>query len=251
MKYQRWLIVLACTIVIEIWASFVSAGDPDLVLHYRFGEDEGDQVTDLSLHGNHGVNKFGQFMEEVRGRRGVMRFDGEKSIVEAKSDSLKLKGDFTYALWVRQNAIEKSANCPLFGGPFYGFSVSAYTNLTFSANSQDAAGDDLAMSWPVDREILGTDWSHLTVVVAYPRIRFYRNGQLIRDAWMPFSLESPREKGNKITLGSTGRYFGFVDLDEVMVFNRALSAADVKDLATGKLPTGNTPSRHPDGAVLV
>ena len=167
-----------------------------------------------------------------------MRFDGEKSIVEAKSDSLKLKGDFTYALWVRQNAIEKSANCPLFGGPFYGFSVSAYTNLTFSVNSQDAAGDDLAMSWPVDREILGTDWSHLTVVVAYPRIRFYRNGQLIRDAWMPFSLESPREKGNKITLGSSGRYFGFVDLDEVMVFNRALSAADVKDLATGKLPAG-------------
>ena len=30
MNYQRWLIVLACTIVIEIWASFVSAGDPDL-----------------------------------------------------------------------------------------------------------------------------------------------------------------------------------------------------------------------------
>ena len=197
MKYQRWLIVLACTIVIEIWASFVCAGDPDLVLHYRFGEDEGDQVTDLSPHENHGVNKFGQFMEEVRGRRGVMRFDGEKSIVEAKSDSLKLKGDFTYALWVRQNAIEQSANCPLFGGPFYGFSVSAYTNLTFAANSQDAAGDSMAMAWPVDREILGTDWSHITVVVAYPRIRFYRNGQFdsrCLDAVLPGKPQRERQQ---------------------------------------------------------
>ena len=139
----------------------------------------------------------------------------------------------------------------LFQGPFYQFGTSAYTNLIFNAYSQNAAGDNMGMTWPVDREILGTDWSHLTVVVAYPRIRFYRNGQLIRDAWMPFSLESPRENGSTIRLGSSGRYFGFVDLDEVMVFNRALSAADVKDLATGKLPTGNTPSRHPDGAVLV
>ena len=197
--------IFALVIATAIVTPVAFASDSDLVLHYRFGEDEGDQVTDLSPHGNHGVNKFGQFMEEVRGRRGVMRFDGEKSIVEAKSDSLKLKGDFTYALWVRQNAIEKSANCPLFGGPFYGFSVSAYTNLTFSENSQDAARDNIYMSWPVDREILGTDWSHLTVVVAYPRIRFYRNGQLIRDAWMPFSLESPRENGSTIRLGSTGR----------------------------------------------
>ena len=39
------------------------------------------------------MNKFGQFLEEVRGRKGVMRFDGERAVVEATNDSLTLKGD--------------------------------------------------------------------------------------------------------------------------------------------------------------
>lgn len=158
-------------------------------------------------------------MEEVRGRRGVMRFDGEKSIVEAKSDSLKLKGDFTYALWVRQNAIEKSANCVLFQGPFYQFGTSAYTNLIFVAYSQDAAGDNMNMSWPVDRNILGTDGSHLTVVVAYPRIH------------RPlFRLHRPG-RGHGLQPGVVG--------------------GGRQGSGHGRAAYRNTPSRHPDRAVLV
>ena len=233
MNISTWPKILACVCVTTVTVPDVSLADPDLVLHYRFDQDQGDNVTDHSVHKNDGVNKFGQFMEEVQGRRGVMRFDGEKAVVTAMGDTLALKGDFTWALWVRTNGIEKSPNCILFGTSQYFFSLGGYLNLVLYGYARTPEGDDVPMGWPVDRDILGTDWSHIVVVVAYPRVRFYRNGELIRDAWMPFPMEGPREGGTTITLGSYGPSFGFIDLDEAMIFNRALSSGEVHALAAG------------------
>ena len=109
----------------------IFATDHDLILHYRFDQDLGDKVVDHSTYKNDGLNKLGQFLEEVRGRRGVMRFDGEKSMVQAKGASLKLKGDFTYAFWIRLNDTEKQSSCPIFGNTQHFMSLSAYIHLIF------------------------------------------------------------------------------------------------------------------------
>jgi len=50
----------------------------------------------------------------------------------AADRDLVLKGDFTYALRVRLNGIEKNSNCILFGGSNYFFTLS-YNNLNFVA----------------------------------------------------------------------------------------------------------------------
>ncbi|MCH2117375.1 MAG: hypothetical protein MK161_06710, partial [Pirellulales bacterium] len=105
MRVFRKSAIFALVIATAIATPVAFASDPDLVLHYRFDQDNGNKVVDHSSHQNDGANKFGQFLQEVRGRQGVMRFDGEKAIVKATGDSLKLKGDFTYGLWMRLNAI--------------------------------------------------------------------------------------------------------------------------------------------------
>ena len=151
-----------------------------------------------------------------------MRFDGEKAIVKATGDSLKLKGDFTYGLWMRLNAIEKHGDCVIFGTPQHFFSLGGYTNLVFVSYKRDPSGANLGLFWPIDRDIVGTDWSHITIVSEYPRMRFYRNGVLIKDGWTPYSMESPMEEAKTISLGSNGRAHGFVDLDEVAIFNLSL-----------------------------
>ena len=225
--------ILACALVATVSAPAGFSADEDLVLHYRFDEDRGDNVVDHSGHKNDGVNKYGKFMEEVRGRRGVMRFDGEKAMIEAKGDSLALKGDCTFALRVRLNALELNGNCILFRTSQYFFGLGGYLNLVLYGYTTSPEGDNACLPWVVDRDIIGTDWSHIVVVVAYPRMRFYRNGQLVRDAWMPYTMESPQEGGPSIRLGSDGRYHGFIDLDEVAVFNRALSGQEVSALAAG------------------
>jgi len=234
MKVTMLLKVCVFVLVTAVLTPTLFAADQDLVLHYRFDRDDGDKVADLSVYKNDGVNKFGQFMEEVLGRQGVMRFDGKKAVVQARGDSLSLRGDFTFALWIRLNGIEKNPNCIVFRTSQYSFGLGGYLNLVLYGYTRTPEGDNIVMGWPVDRDILGTDWSHIVVVVAYPRVRFYRNGQLIRDAWMPFSMESPQEKGKAIRLGSDGRGYGYIDLDEVMVFNRALSPREVSALAAGE-----------------
>ncbi len=236
MRFCIWSNIFGLVIATTIVTPIAFASDPDLVLHYRFDQDDGDKVVDHSSHKNDGANKFGQFLQEVRGRRGVMRFDGEKAIVKAADDSLKLKGDFTYALWMRLNAVEKHGSCTVFGTSQHFFSLSGYTNLVFVAYKRDPSGANLGMFWPIDRDMVGTDWSHITIVAEYPRMRFYRNGVLIKDGWMPYSMESPMEEAKTIYLGSNARSHGFVDLDEVAIFNRALSGEQVKLLAAGADP---------------
>ena len=84
-------------------------------------------------------------------------------------------------------------------------------------------------------------------------MRFYRNGVLIKDGWTPYSMESPMEEAKTISLGSNGRAHGFVDLDEVAIFNRALSANEVKLLASGRRRRicPGSPRQNFDGALLV
>ena len=67
-------------------------------------------------------------------------------------------------------------------------------------------------------------------------MRFYRNGVLINDHWAPYSMESPLEESETIYLGSNGRSHGFIDLDEVAIFNRALPAPQIEALASGADP---------------
>lgn len=219
--------------VLGLFAADVRAADPDLVLHYRFDADNGDKVTDLSSHNNVGVNKHGQFVAEVRGRSGVMRLDGEKAVIDAKSKTLNLKGDCTFAMWVRTNFPGEVRNVPVFSTAQYQFGLFNHLNVVLWGNTQHPPGENVGPGWPVDRDILGTDWSHIVIVVAYPRVRFYRNGQLIRDAWMPFSMDAPQANGTQIRFGTNGRTFGSIDLDEAAVFNRALSPAEVTALFAG------------------
>jgi len=249
MQSRLWMNACAFILSVGVQTPNLFAADQDLVLHYRFDRDNKDKVVDHSVHKNEGVNKFGQFLEEVRGRRGVMRFDGKKAVVQAKGDSLKLKGDFTYAIWVRLNGIEKQAACSILGNTQHFLSLGSYINLVFVSYKRTPDGANMGMFWPLDRDIIGTDFSHITIVAEYPRMRFYRNGVLINDEWTPHSMDSPMEESNTIYLGSNGSSHGFIDLDEVAVFNRALSANEVKALAAGAEPS-NLP-RTPQTEILM
>jgi len=237
MNSHRTIKAISFFIAIASLSTTAFAADTDLVLHYTFNQDNGDKVVDHSSHKSDGSNKFGEFIKEVRGRHGVMRFDGEKAVVKAADNSLKLKGDFTYGIWLRLNAIEKNAECTILGTSQHFFSLTSYMNLVFVSYKKNQG-----MFWPLDRDMVGTDWSHITIVCEYPRMRFYRNGTLIDDMWMPYSMESSSEEAKTIHLGSNGRSYGYVDMDEVAIFNRALSPQQVKELAAGADPSSLTQS---------
>ena len=170
--------------------------DPALVLHYTFDEDPGDSVQDLSTHGNDGKVVKAEYLDELDGHRGVLRFDGETAMIDCPgSESLSFEGDLSVEMWVRLNAapgFHWSSLVQDAGRHSYGFGISSGHTLVLWYLHMDPI-HGITRSWhpakgreqlvlPVDRSILSAKWSHIAVVVEYPRCRFYHDGRLVRDA---------------------------------------------------------------------
>ena len=150
--------------------------DETLVLHYRFDQDTGETVHDLSSYANHGQVLQTKYLDEVNGRRGVLRFDDEKSLLTCPdSDSLFFEGDMSFAMWVRLNGSFDPSSGMLFGDKNnFAMYLHYWNTLTFfyqNFNVELDANDRMLV--PVERHIISEKWSHIAVVVEYPRTRLF------------------------------------------------------------------------------
>jgi hypothetical protein len=81
----------------------------------------------------------------------------------------------------------------------------------------------------VDYSIFSDKWAHIAVVFEYPRCRFYCNGKLVRDGYMP--LKGIANRSNHALL--IGKKMP-MDLDEFRMYRRALTAQEVAAHYRGK-----------------
>jgi len=222
-----------------------------LVLHYRFDKDPGTKVTDLSGHGNDAEIGDTEYLQEVEGRQGVLRFNGNDSWLDVGNPkSLQFAGDLTIEMWVRKNReLEEGANAwqafifgeyPDVGRLSLGWVF--YHTLQLRYANRKVGG---SMVVPVPRDTIDSEWSHISVVIEYPRCRFYRDGVLVRDALMPLpGVEKLR--GPKFIGGIRPGKFkedspvkgncAPVDLSEFRLYKRALTAEEVAAHAKGDYP---------------
>ncbi len=208
--------------------------DKTLVLHYTFDEDDGEVVRDQSGCGTDGRIVNAQYLPELDGRRGVLRFDGKSAYVDCgNAPSLDLTGDMSFEMWARLNGPVESNWAFIFGEDQSdrmrsSFSFMFAFQYTLALFYSDGSG---ATILPVDNRILSGAWGHIAVVVEYPRCRFYHNGELVRDAYMPSEGLASCENRPKHIGGSRAGYWAGccpIDLDEFRVYRRALSAAEIK-----------------------
>jgi len=93
-----------------------STTDRALILHYTFDKDTGDTAKDRSAYGNDGKIVKAEYLEEFDGRRGVLRFDGEESVLNCPdSESLHFGGDMSFEMWARLNGPMKDISGMIFG----------------------------------------------------------------------------------------------------------------------------------------
>ncbi|MFV0338400.1 MAG: glycoside hydrolase domain-containing protein [Chthoniobacterales bacterium] len=226
--------------------SLISSDSEDrLVLHYRFESDPGGIARDLSGRGNDGSITDGEFLKAQDGESGALRFNGTSSYIDIPTkNKLNLRGDISFELWVRQNGVPPTKGAIIFGeaspgssflwGLMYGY------NLLLNYSVDDVLGKE-RVALPVTNKMLGKEWAHVAVVIEYPRCRFYKNGELIRDQFMP--LPSPDLKdGKPLRLGGEpiNDYYAPVDIREFRLYERALSGEEVAAHARGKDYSGAT-----------
>jgi hypothetical protein len=215
-----------------------------LVLHYSFDGDDGEKITDRSRMGNHG-RAVGRPAFTPDGRvGGAIVLDGVDDHIDAgNAESLRLASNFTMAAWVRVDSLAAP------GGAVMGRS---------SNPEQDGRAIEMYLShegalcgyfWQEGNQFFsGTgrrgsvavrEWRHVVMQhdasLGEHQMRFYMDGAEHKAMFgyeTVSSVPTVRWTGEPVRVGSfrpgCHQFKGL--LDEVMIFNRVLTADEVKAL---------------------
>ncbi len=196
-----------------------------LVLHYSFDKDEGEKVTDKSEKENHGKANGTQWVDGARGQKDAACAFGGKGWIDAGSrETLKMDEAVTVAAW------------------FLPVAFSSYQNIVSDHAGGGCNGKILRlqknriefMMGPEGSPDVGCDlpapgkWHHVVATYDGTAMRLYLDGAGV-DA-RPHKCKIPKNP-NPLLVGKSGFREHFRGLiDEVMVYDRALTEKEVKQL---------------------
>jgi hypothetical protein len=208
-----------------------------LVAAYGFEETSGNTVADASGKGNHGTIR--EATRIAKGRYGqALQFDGVNDWVTIKdSPSLDLSTSMTLEAWVnpQSQAGEKALIAKeQSGGAVYGL-------LNADANVP-AAGiyDGQYHVLPGQNQLPVNEWTHLVVTYDGQYGRLYMNGVEVAKGAEKSLIQA---SNGELRIGGNstwGAYFKGL-IDEVRIYNRALTAAEVQYNLKTAISVSNPP----------
>ena len=222
---------VASTFSTEV-SSMVASALPStgLVAAYGFEETSGVAVMDSSRGGNHGT--IAGATRTASGRHGrALSFDGLNDLVTiADSPSLDLSSGMTVEAWVRPTALSGWRSVVLKERPD-GLAYGLYAHDNAPRPAATVHVDDDISAAGTGALPLNT-WSHVAATHDGTAVRLYVNGTLVGTQPAPGSLSDTTEPlrigGNLVW----GEYFSG-RIDEVRIYNRALSAEEIaRDMST-------------------
>ena len=213
------------TSTIAVTVSNVAIPPPSgLVAAFNFDEGAGTQLTDLTGGGNTGTAANTTW--SAAGHSGsALSFNGSSSMVTiADAPSLRLTTAMTMEAWVRPSAGTGWRTVILKERPA-GLAYALYSaNGASRPGAWITSGGDYSASGTA--AVSTTAWTHLAVTYDGAALRLYVNGVLVKTTSnVPNIVSSTgvlRIGGNSVW----GEYFAGL-IDDVRVYSRALSAAEI------------------------
>ena len=210
--------------------------DETLVLYLSFDEGSGKTVTDLSQYGNDG-DIVGD-AKWVDGKYGTaLQFTKEGDHVEVKhSDSLSLNDQITLMAWGFIEAwigggdqwIGKGAHASKGSG--FGLMVYQQANLYFMGGDGGARHDLITTNLPELKE-----WHHIAATFDGKAMTVYLNGEVHEEKKDPFGFKGENALPLMVGMGVDRPQYTFEGIiDEVVIFNTAISTGEIKDVMDGK-----------------
>jgi hypothetical protein len=202
-----------------------------LVASYNFDAGSGTVLADRSGTNNNGTIANGTW--SATGHSGsAVSFNGTNAMVSIPdSNSLDLTTGMTLEAWVRPSALGTAWRTVIFKEQPGGFAYTLYANQdTTRPVSQVFIGGEVNA---VGTAALALNtWTHLAATFDGLGVKLYVNGVLVRSAAVvgaiPVTTGALRLGGNSIW----GERFAGL-MDDVRIYNRALTAAQVQtDMAT-------------------
>ena len=218
---------LLMLLVIFSMISVQAALDDSVVLYLPFDEGSGNTVADASSYGNDAAVTGGTWVSGKYG--GGMEFGAEKFLEIADSDSLDLTTTLSISMWVKiteggeatQSGLEKQ---PAWQDGEYNLAAVYSGGVLLQAADWPDECDDEAVT---SEGIQDGTWHHIAGTYDGKAIKVYIDGA--EKASLDCVGEIKVGDGSTY-VGSRGGTQRWVNgtLDEIKVFNRALSADEVK-----------------------
>jgi len=223
--------------------------DPSLVGWWKFEEASGT-LYDQSDNHNDSTSSQGVLYQQTGQSGYALGFDGIDDYIVIGTNG-RPTDTFSFGGWFKTSAtheIDPQATSG-YGGvynqryafdPQHGGDLNAGAGLSVGTNGIAVYehGSDYMPATAVYPTDLGDDWNHIMVVYNNKQPTIYLNGSAVRTGF-----SSPREiVSAPIQFG--GMAYGYFEglMDEVRIYNRALSAADIKKLAARPKAWSPTPT---------
>ena len=217
-----------------------------LVGYWKLDETSGTTAADSSGYGNDGTHTNSPTISETvaptrftNGRS--LEFDGSNDYVDGGSDSiLDITDELTMSAWVNPDAFVQ------FGPAVWRLkTTSPFTWAQYrlgygnSANEWGVTFNDTGGTWRDHwAGSLSTDtWTHIVgVVKSNDYVKIYADGVLIQE-WTGLSYGLPSGTG-PVNIGRQQENNSYFDgnIDDVRIYNRALSQYEISALAAGNQP---------------
>ena len=256
--------VYAVLVVLLAVAQVHAQAQPGLVAHYDFEEGKGEVARDRSGHGNHGKLVGG--VRWVKGGFGTaLELDGRDGYVDGGADeSLNIASGGTIMVWCYPRTIQGGLVNWMTGTGWndarLAMAVDTYhvgrRPLGVVADGENHSDFNLGKLQP-------NVWNHIAVTFDGKKVRVYNDGFLVSrrsQALKPKIAGVPMWVGKCLGMGKD-IFHGL--LDEVRVYNRALSAREIanhyrdegarrgKDLDAFKRLVVSAFAQAPSGRILV
>jgi hypothetical protein len=223
----------------------VAPGNANLVGAWGFDEGAGTAVSDSSGNGNTGAAMGGPTWVAGQVGKGALKFDGVDDFVEVPDDpSLDIKDVITISTWanladISVNAFfvakNPSGTAPDNYPGNYEFRTEAATGR-LQLGHQTAEGTQYVF-YTSDGAVVVGEWQHLAVSLAQgDAVKFYINGIPAGTAaqTQPFGILND----NAVRMGTRKDKYRFLKgmMDDVRIYEQALSAAEIAALAGRTAP---------------
>ncbi|MBE2295870.1 MAG: hypothetical protein IAF00_13015 [Phycisphaerales bacterium] len=197
-----------------------------LVAAYSFDDGSGNTVTDLSGQGNHGTLSGVRW--STRGKSGkALYFNGNSWVTIKDSASLDLSTGMTLEAWIYPTSAMKGWRSVLLKEQANGLVYALQANSNANQPSFGIRIDGIHQSLAGGPWLTRGQWAHLAATYDGTTQRFYVNGSEVAHRRISGFIETSngvlRIGGNSIW----GEYFnGYID--EVRIYNRALSVGEIQ-----------------------
>ncbi|MBN2132620.1 MAG: LamG domain-containing protein [Sedimentisphaerales bacterium] len=251
--------VTTCLVAVGVAQDQDSLFDPDLIIWWQLDETSGTVAADSSGHRTHGLLRHGPAW--VPGvKDGALRLDGRNDYVAISGVyyGLTHNADVTVAAWIRTTNGDDQV--------IFSFDRDEYWRLEINGSAAgagqigwslmtDAGQADLASRTRVD----DGQWHHITGLFDRGQVSIYIDGNLDASVRRGNDFGTGRPRFGFVGVGSEASSFDGEktpeayfegEVDDVRLYTRALSPAEVKELAGQVSNNDDCRDAQPVGEVI-